>query len=52
MKLAANLVIALFFVSAGINDATGAVLRPAITVDADVAELVHDQRKTPLRKFR
>jgi flagella basal body P-ring formation protein FlgA len=39
MKLTANLVIALFFLSAGINDVSAAVLRPAITVDADVVRL-------------
>ena len=39
MKLAANLVIALFFLGSGINDVTAAVLRPAITVDADVVRL-------------
>ena len=39
MKLAANLVIALFFLGAGINDVTAAVLRPAITVDGDVVRL-------------
>ncbi len=39
MKLAANVVIALFFLGSGINDVTAAVLRPVITVDADVVRL-------------
>lgn len=39
MKLAFNLVLALFFVGPTINDAAAAVLRPATTVDADVVLL-------------
>ena len=39
MKLAANIAIALFILGAGINDVTAAVLRSAITVDADVVRL-------------
>jgi len=39
MKLVANLIIALFFLGSGISDVTAAVLRPAITVDADVVRL-------------
>jgi flagella basal body P-ring formation protein FlgA len=39
MKLAANLLIALFFVVSGADDAAAAVLRPSVTVDADVVRL-------------
>lgn len=39
MKLAAHLAIALFFLGTGINDASAAVLRQAITVDTDVVRL-------------
>jgi flagella basal body P-ring formation protein FlgA len=39
MKLAANLVIALFLLGTGLHDVTAAVLRPAITVDTDVVLL-------------
>lgn len=39
MKSAFNLVIALFFLGSGVNDASAAVLRPAGTVNADVVRL-------------
>jgi len=39
MKLTTGLITAYFVLSAGIGDATAAVLRPAITVDTDVVRL-------------
>ena len=39
MKLAANIVVALFLVTTAINDASAAVLRQAVTVDSDVVRL-------------
>ena len=39
MKLGTNLVVALFLIATGVSDVTAAVLRQAITVDADVVRL-------------